>query len=146
MDIENIEGITLDSLVGEHFLDAVDMETTQVKKWGDSFYNAEVIRFRLDGKVYNAVDDPSDGYRSNLEKIFVSSDEMKNVFSPVKVLARMNTKCGDDESRVNDTLELLDCANGKTILRVGTDNTEDYYPWFVSEWTPANMAVNEGVK
>ena len=31
MDLEKIEGITLESLVGEHMLDAVDTDTTQVR-------------------------------------------------------------------------------------------------------------------
>lgn len=140
MDIDNIEGVSLESLVGEHFLDAVDMDTTQVKKWG-GFEDANVIRFRLDGKVYTAVENPDDGYRSSMEKLFVSEGAMKNVFAPVKVLARMNTQ--GEYGQVNDTLELLDAANGKTILRVGTDNTDDYYPCFVSDWAPGNMAVNQ---
>jgi len=139
MDLEKIEGIELASLVGEHQLDAVDMSTTQVKKWSDTLEDANVIRFRLDGKVYTAVEDPSDGYRSSMEKIFVSDDAMNNVFSPVKVVGRINDK---GEYHSNDTLELIDVANGKTILRVGTDNSDDYYPWFVAEWTPGNMAVN----
>lgn len=141
-DPETVEGVALDSLVGEHVLDAVDMDSTKVKKYSDYLEDANVIRFRLDGKVYTAVEDPSDGYRSSMEKLFVSDAAMTNVFAPVKVLARMSGN--GDYGQVNDTLELLDCANGKTILRVGTDNTDDYYPCFISEWSPGFMAVNDG--
>jgi hypothetical protein len=143
MDIENIPGIDLESLVGEHVLDAVDTESAQVKTWGDSFESAEVIRFRLDGIVYTAVEDPDDGYRSSMDKIFISDDPMRNVFTPCKVLARMDTEARDYGGK-NETLELLDTVTGKVVLRVGTDNSDDYYPWFVAEWIPAAMAANQG--
>lgn len=131
--------VTLESLIGEHMLDAVDMSSEQVKTWGDSFENASVIRFRLDGKVYAAVEDPDDGYRSRMDKFYVSETNMNNVFAPCKVLARMSS---DDQYQKNDTLELIDVVTGRIVLRAGTDNTDDYYPYFVSEWNPQNMAVN----
>ena len=40
-------------------------------------------------------------------------------------------------------LELLDCKTGKTVLEVGTENTDDYYPCFVANWSPENMACNQ---
>ena len=131
--------VTLESLVGMHTLDAVDMSTEKVKKWGEYFENASVIRFRLDGKVYTAVEDPSDGYRSSMDKIFVSDDEIANSFPPCKVLARMK---GRTEYSNNETLECIDCITGKIVLEVGTDNYDDYYPSFVSNFHPENMAVN----
>lgn len=132
--------VELSSLVGEHILDAVDRDTEEIAREWRGTEHCEVIRFRLDGKVYTAVEDPDDGYRSSMDKIFVSDAPMKNVFAPCKVLARMDTE--REYGGTNDTLELLDCANGRVILRVGTDNSDDYYPWFVAEWLPANMAIN----
>lgn len=35
-----------------------------------------------------------------------------------------------------DILEIIDTANGHTWLRVGTENIYDYYPSFVSLWSP----------
>lgn len=143
IDSEKFENVPFESLVGEHLLDAVDESTEQVKKWyGDSFEDANCIRFRLDGKVYTGIEDPSDGYRSSLEKLFVSQDEMMNVFPPVKVLARIRDKA--DYGGEAEILQLLDAANGRVILEVGTDNSDDYYPSFVSSWKPENMAVNHG--
>ncbi|HEX8106677.1 MAG TPA: hypothetical protein VF516_03065 [Kofleriaceae bacterium] len=139
MDTENIPAVSFESLVGEHMLDAVDTETIQVKKWSDYLEDANVIRFRLDGKVYTAVEDPSDGYRSCMDKLFESTDAMRNTFAPVKVLCRINER---GEYHANDTLEFIDCVTGKTVLRVGTDNSDDYYPWFVAEWMPENLASN----
>ena len=140
-DPENVEGVDLDSLIGLHVLDAVDTDRTKVKKWSDYFENANMIRFRLDGKVYTAVEDPRDGYRSSMEKLFVSEDPMKNTFPECKVFAR---KKGRIDFPENDTLEFIDVVTGKVVLEVGTDNHDDDYPNFVSTFTPENMAVNDG--
>lgn len=138
MDIESKEAVDLQTLVGEHHLDAVDEDTAQIKKWGDRYESANVMRFRLDGKVYCAVEDPDDGYRSSMDKLFVSDDAMRNAFPPIKVLARVMDRT--EYSGAADVLQLLDVRNGKVILEVGTDNTDDYYPSFVASWNPANIA------
>lgn len=133
--------IDLDSLIGEHVLDAVDMLSERVKQYGEHFEDCEVIRFRLDGIVYTAIEDPSDGYRSSLERLFVSpAEKMRNVFPPIHVLAR---KKEDERYSVNDTLQLVDLVTGKVVMEVGTDNTDDYYPCFVSHFAPENMATNQ---
>ena len=132
--------VTLDSLIGEHMLDAVDTSTDKVKTWGDRFEDANCLRFRLDGKVYTAVEDPNDGYRSNMGGLYESEEHMRNVFPPCRVLAR---KSENQKYQVDDTLELIDVVTGKVVLRVGTDNTDDYYPYFVAEWNPQNMVGNQ---
>lgn len=136
--------VALQSLVGEHMLDGVDESTIQVKmwEWSDGMEDANVIRFRLDGKVYTAVEDPSDGYRSMMKSLFVSEDTMKNTFPPVKVVGRYRDTY--DYGGTSEILELIDAANGKVVLTVGTENSDDYYPWFKAEWRPANLAVNAG--
>jgi hypothetical protein len=45
-------------------------------------------------------------------------------------------------SGTDEVLELIDAANGKVILEVGTSNVDDYYPSFRAGWTPQDMAVN----
>ena len=131
--------VEFDSLIGEHILDAVDTDTMQVKRWyGDAFEDANVIRFRLDGKVYTAVENPDDGYRSSMERLYVAEDPIKNTFPPCKVLARKKAK----DYYENDTLEFIDVVTGKVVLEVGTDSCDDYYPSFVAAFHPENMAVN----
>jgi hypothetical protein len=141
---EEHSSIEFSALVGEHVLDAVDSDSTQ--KWEDSFGAASVLRFRLDGIVYTALEDPCDGYRSSMDKIFTSKDSMRNVFPPIMVLARIRTESsgGSLYKEKAEVLQLLDMTNGKVILEVGTDNTDDYYPSFVATWRPENMAVNQG--
>lgn len=135
------ENITLESLVGEHILDAVDTFTESVKQYGDHFEDCSIIRFRLDGKVYTATEDPDDGYRSSLGTLFMSADEpMRNTFPAIRVDAR---KKANETYQTNDTLELVDLVTGKVVLEVGTDNTDDYYPSFVGAFWPENMATNQ---
>ena len=127
----------LKDLVGLHVLDAVDMEIGKIKNYMDWDEDAQIIRFRLDGKTYIATEDPDDGYRSHMKDINESTDPMNNSFPPCKVIGSM------DEDQENDTLEFKDLVTGKTVLRVGTDNTDDYYPMFISEFNPENMAINQ---
>lgn len=138
---EELNTVELDSLIGEHVLDGVDTYVEQVKKYGDDLEDANVIRFRLDGVVYLAFEDPSDGYRSRMDKLIVAIDpEITNTFPPIRVVA---IKKADSDWKVNDTLELIDLVTGKVVMEVGTDNTEDYYPSFVANFQPENMATNK---
>lgn len=132
--------VELDSLVGGHMLDAVDMFTENVKKtYGDYYEDCELIRFRLNGTIYTAIEDPSDGYRSSLESLIVTpTAEMKNVFPAVQVVARKKAA----GYGTNDTLEFIDVVTGKVVMEVGTDNSDDYYPSFVGAFFPENMATN----
>jgi hypothetical protein len=136
-----VDQVDLDSLVGEHVLDAVDTFSESIKQYGNHFEDCSIIRFRIDGTVYTAIEDPDDGYRSSLGQLFVSTDEpMKNVFPSVRVLGR---KKENERSAIHDTLQFVDVVSGEVVLEVGTDNTDDYYPWFVSSFWPDRMAVNQ---
>lgn len=141
--MEEIETISLESLVGEHDFDGCDLSSERVQTWGEHFEMANVFRVRLDGKVYTAVESPDDGYRSSMDKLFVENCEIKNWFPPVRVMAR---KKPDDNWGKNDTLELIDVVTGKTVAEFGTDNSDDYYPSFVSAFWPENMATNAAVQ
>lgn len=130
----------LKGLVGEHVLDAVDFSSEQVKTWGNYFENCQVMRFRLDGNIYVAIEDPEDGYRSCMRDLAIAEDElMKNVFVPTKVIGRYKDRVFYNES---DILELVDVGTGKVVLEVGTDYTDDYYPSFVASFLPENMTCN----
>jgi hypothetical protein len=132
--------VELDSLVGEHVLDAVDISTQSIKQYGSRFENCEVIRFRLNGVAYTAIENPDDGYRSSMDSLYVSDEPMQNVFPPVRVLAK---KKENERYSINDTLQLVDVVTGLVVMEVGTDNTDDYYPYFVSYFAPQNMVTNE---
>lgn len=137
--MSEVETVELDTLVGEHTLDGVDLSSESVKTYGDHFEDASVIRVRLDGKVYTAIENPDDGYRSSMDRLFVEDCPIKNTFPPIRVLAK---KKANDTYAVNDTIELIDVVTGKVVAEFGTDNTDDYYPSFVSAFWPEHMSTN----
>jgi hypothetical protein len=138
------DGIELKTLVGLHRLSGVDRDRQAIKsEWGDYDEDCDVISFVLDGKTYTATEDPSDGYRSCMKNILMSRIKVKNRFKPCKVMCQMR---GDSEyGESNDILDMTDVKTGKVVLSVGTCNYDDYYPYFVSEFNPENMAMNFGV-
>lgn len=125
--------VQLESLVGLHTLDALDFDSEPINTWSDHFKDASIMRFRLDGIAYTAVEDPDDGYRSAMDRLYVSDAPMKNTFPPVRVMCSMKA---NDRNQHNDTLQFLNAATGAVIAEVGTDNTGDYYPWFVAYFNP----------
>ena len=135
------KSIELETLIGERVLTGVDTDVVRVKtyEWREE-EPCEVLRFILDGVTYEAIEDPSDGYRSDMQGCYVTDTPVKNMFAPVKVVGRFRTK--GEYSGTDAVLELIDAANGKVILEVGTSNVDDYYPSFVAGWHPGDMAVN----
>lgn len=125
--------VTFESLIGPHMLDGVDFSTGSVKQdWGDGFEDCQVMRFRLDGIVYAAIEDPSDGYRSTMRELVVSSAPMKNTFAPIAVECRMRAS---EEYQVDEVMEAV-TPDGVALLEFGTANTDDYYPYYVANWNP----------
>jgi hypothetical protein len=134
----------LNDLIGEHVLDAVDFVSENIKaEYGEYFEDCSIIRFRLDGIIYEAIEDPNDGYRSSMREIRAYVGPMVNKFPPISVIARMKPNGSEyGGSQENETLQLIDKSTGRVILEAGTDNTDDYYPYFVSYFDPKGMAVN----
>lgn len=132
----------LKDLVGLHMLDAVDFETISVPEWegADTFEDASTCRFRLGGEVWAAVEDPNGGYCSSMRELrHMPGAAMANVFTAVQVLAVYRSKRGYQDA---DVLELIDTTTGRTVLEIGTDNTDDDYPTFVSNFDPSAMKSN----
>jgi len=136
------ETVTLESLIGKHFLSGVEMGSMPKENEYD-YADPNTVDFILDGKTYSAIEDPNDGYRSCMADFVVNREgvKVKNIFPKVAVFCRM---ADDGEYETNDILEFIDMVNGKTVLRIGTANTEDYYPCFIGTWTPENLNVNKG--
>jgi len=122
------EPINLEFLVGEHILSGCDIDTEQVLDWGETHVSAGIIRFVLDDKIYEAVENPDDGYRSSLEGLQLAEESVNvsNTFDPIKVLAVHRSKGNYGNS--DDVLELRRISDGVLILEVGTESCDDYYP------------------
>ena len=135
----------LKDLIGKHILTGVDLYNKDIKEeYGSGFESCNCISFVLDDITYTAIEDPEDGYRSCMREIKVSKYKVKNIFPEVEVLVR---DMGDEKYHThNDALEFIDIKNGKVILTVGTENTDDYYPYFTSEFVPENMSLNNIIR
>lgn len=131
---ERLKYPKLRDFVGPYLLCGVDFENVKIDDDDVSgYYNAQMMRFKLDDKIYVATENPDDGYRSSLSEIMRSDDKMKNVFRGQPVKGRYK------EDEHDDILEFISVKTGKVVLMVGTDNTDDYYPSFVASFSPENF-------
>ena len=124
-----------------YILDGVDTYIENVKSFGVDAH-ASYIRFRLNGIVYIASEDPDDGYRSHLKNIIIQeTSEITNYFSSILVTAQWKP---DDKKygMINEVIQLIDNKNNKVVLEFGTKDCNDYYPSFVENFYPENMSTN----
>ena len=130
--------ITLKDLTGKHFLSGVGFDAVPDP---EGYEDANIIDFIIDDKIISAIEDYNDSYRSCMQKLVVnrSGADIKNKFNPVEVVGTFREDSNDE---INDVIDFTDTNNGKIILSVGTENTDDYYPLFVSAWIPENLSVN----
>ena len=127
----------LKDLVGIHELSGVDMSSEDtINKYGGKFRDCVAINFILDGITYTAIEDPEDGYRSSMSEIRQTSHVVNNTFEPQRVFCMMKAK------PQREILECYDAYTGKIVLSVGTNWVDAWYPYFVYEFTPENMAIN----
>ena len=127
----------LKDLIGEHELSGVDFGTLPPDLQSYRHEISNTMTFVLDGHAYCVVEDPSDGYRSSMQDISEAPIEsVKNRFEPVRVLARLSDKPGDE------ILQLIDLKTAKVVLEAGTYSADDYYPSFVANFMPEHMACN----
>ncbi|MCG7985015.1 MAG: DUF2800 domain-containing protein [Candidatus Thiodiazotropha lotti] len=134
----------LKDLTGLRFLDGVDFVNEDIPDYPGAIENCQVCRFRLDGTVYVAAEDPEDGYRSSMRDLYVADkDAIKNTFEPIRVMCKHRTE--GSFGYADDVLEIIDIKTGRSVLIVGTENTDDYYPSFIANFDPAAMSLNENI-
>lgn len=138
-----METIELKDLVGLHYLSGVDRTTTQEWTKETPYEDAAVLNFILDEKTYSVVENPEDGYRSCLGQIYVTEDKIENTFEPIALFAHMRTERYDNHEPENIILDFYDVFNGKRVMSIGTENWDDWYPYFVADFEPRNFHVNE---
>jgi hypothetical protein len=95
------------------------------------FYGVDNNFFKLGRNVFLAKEDESDGYRSYLETVEVVTDVEKLIFSS----RALDTVVISKVENVFEGYELVG-ENGHVWLKVGTDHSDDYYPYFVFEYRP----------
>ena len=100
---------------------------------------ANTMTIVLDGQTLTFVEDPDDGYRSYMKEIRVGGPgDCTNTFPPVE--CSVDWGKGESTYGESEIVALTVKATGKVVVEVGTDNTDDYYPWCVQRFDPTAMA------
>lgn len=128
---------------GLHTISGIGNITTQ-----DGLYDTDidVDLFCIDGVTYGAFIDPHDGYRSY--GVIKKMPEYKCQYTfppqPIKIENKI-IKGNPMDYFVEDKhlLVMTDATNGKEVLVVGTDYTDDYYPNACFRWQPENLEINK---
>lgn len=131
----------LKDLCGKHILSGVEVGSTE-DEYGEL---AHYMMFTLDGTTYRALEDPDDGFRSFCRELEIVECKCKTKLPDIEVYCEYIDIIGKgvwDEDA--DVLVVVDAKSQLPILRVGTGNTHDYYPYCVMHWIPENMAINQG--
>lgn len=107
--------------------------------------DANGVALDFGGITVFVFEDPSDGYRSSAAEPMIAKTGMSEFgCNPEYIRAPVTIKpwTTDDEGCMAEGWEVVDRRNGQMILRVGTSSADDYYPSFVCDWRPQNLAEN----
>lgn len=133
----------LKDLVGTHTFSGIETGTREIRKYGLYEY-CGYIKFILDGVTYIALENPSDGYRSYMEELEVVEESCKTKLPDISVYCKYRSMAeGKCEA---DLLDFYDEANNERFLTIGTESTDDYYPYCVLRYKPERLAINADKK
>lgn len=96
------------------------------------FYGVDNLTFKLDYDIYEAIEDPDDGYRSLLRCVRLKNSDELIFFR--KSIAQVSVLTSDEE--FFEGYEFRDIEDGHMWLKIGTDYADEYYPCFVFRYTP----------
>lgn len=130
-------------LVGSHIFSGIETGTREILKWG-RYEDCGYIKFILDGVTYMALEDPDDGYRSYMDELEAINEPCKTKLPDIPVYCKYRSTTEDN--RESDLLDFYDKANGECFLTIGTEDTDDYYPYCVLRYKPEKLAVNDDKK
>jgi len=115
-----------------------------------SFIGQEFDFYGVDGYTFcigkngsrmaiEATDDPSDGYRSYFGSFVVS--EVGKIFfgTPIASVILLEVEQAGSDHRTG--WKLVDTKTNHCWLMIGTDYSDDYYPWFVFDYVIPGDAV-----
>jgi hypothetical protein len=104
------------------------------------FYGVDNLRFKLADQVFEAVEDPSDGYRSYLESISVVMDPgdifIRGAIALVRVVEVKIDESDEDGYPFRFHGYHLVDHTGHVWLQIGTASTDAYYPSFRFRYEP----------
>lgn len=105
------------------------------------FYGHDNCAFKLGEAIFEAIEDPDDGYRSYLDTIKLKSSKGLIFFGqPIAQVQVTEFKSKSDlEKYAYEEFvgyALRDITDGHIWLKIGTDYRDDYYPCFVFSYQP----------
>lgn len=127
--------MTTQGLIGIHKLQGIEeiFNYQMIGIFGDEITtNAFIIR--LDDINFVFAQDPSDGYRSYLSD--VETTEQKPKYILPDILVRI------EPSEDFNGIYIVDTITNSTVLELGTDYSDDYYPCCIMRYYPENLYVN----
>jgi hypothetical protein len=104
------------------------------------FFGVDENLFKIGSHVIRVLEDENDGYRSALGTVEIDPklEDVKPIFfgRPIDSvrICRADEEVRGDLSFVG--YELRSTVDGHVWLRFGTDDSMDYYPCFIFEYTP----------
>lgn len=99
------------------------------------FFGVSHNQFKLNDKVFEAIEDEADGYRSYLGSIEVRDPDGIFFGIPLGVVRLDEVEHADGRDDF-EGYQLVDVFTGHVWLTFGTENSSDYYPWFIFDYTP----------
>jgi len=113
----------------KYFVDPNDMIGEEFE-----FFGANLNEFKINGIIYEAVEDEDDGLRSMMSGILKKEEEEADgIFFDQPIASVCLEGCYDNYF---EGFQLVDTDDGHIWLRFGTDYNDDYYPCFVFEYNP----------
>jgi hypothetical protein len=97
-----------------------------------TFFGVDNNRFKLGDRVYEALEDECDGYRSYLRSVEVV-EESPGIFFRTPIDTVVVRKV---DSQWLDGWVVESLSDGHQWLEFGTDNGDDYYPQFRFTYSP----------
>lgn len=128
---------------GLHTISGIGNTTTQEGVYDT---DVDVDLFCIDGVTYGAFIDPNDGYRSYGVIKKMPEYKCQYTFPPQPIKIENKIIKGNPMDYFAEDKHLLvmtDATNGKEVLVVGTDYTDDYYPNACFHWQPENLEINK---
>lgn len=136
------QDINLRDIQGEFLLSGVGFGVVHSENVFESD-DANTMTIILDDIPFTFVEDPDDGYRSTLDRVFIGG-WVDTTFPPIVVRVEYDENSQYGEFDNNQLLYGFDIKlhDKKPCFIVGTDNTDDYYPMYIANWNPENLHTN----
>jgi hypothetical protein len=135
--------IELEALCGLRWLSARGEFIGAVQNLYNDSEQARVVVLCLDELLYWFQENPTDGYRSSLSHVRLAEPTDIPAGALIefpKRLVSCAVRTQPDEDVVISTSDRVlmgtDEATGRVLFEIGTANIDDYYPTFISHWSP----------